>query len=179
MHITDGGELAGINPSIIERARVAAGDQGGYTLRLEQPVYVAVMSDAHSGTLRRTFYQAWTTRASDQAPQGAQWDNSSVMEEILRVRHELARLLEFANYADYALATRMAKSTGEVFAFLEQLRLASRAAAEQELCELEAVRGPGTGGLGHRLLVRAAATRTLFGLAGGAAAIFLPAARAR
>jgi oligopeptidase A len=59
------------------------------------------------------------------------------MEDILRVRHELAQLLEFANYADYALATRMAKSTAEVFAFLEQLRVASRAAAEQELRELQ------------------------------------------
>jgi oligopeptidase A len=98
-------------------------------------VYTAVMSDAHSSALRRTFYEAWSTRASDQGD--ANWDNSVVMEDILRVRHELARLLEFANYADYALATRMAKSTTEVFAFLEQLRVASRAAAEQELRELQ------------------------------------------
>jgi oligopeptidase A len=35
----------------------------------------------------------------------------------------------------------MAKSTGEVFTFLEQLRLASRAAAEQELRELEQFAG--------------------------------------
>jgi oligopeptidase A len=135
-HLTDAALLTGINPGIIERAREAAADQGGFTLKLEQPVYVAVMSDAQSGALRRTFYEAWTTRASDHSPAGAQWDNSGVMVDILRVRHELAKLLEFANYADYALATRMAKSAAEVFAFLEQLRLASRAAAEQELREL-------------------------------------------
>jgi oligopeptidase A len=134
-HVTEAAELAGINPTIIERARAAAGDAGGYRLTLEQPVYTAVMADAHSSTLRRTFYEAWTTRASDQG--NATWDNSAVIEDILRVRHELARLLEFANYADYALATRMAKSTAEVFAFLEQLRVASRAAAEQELRELQ------------------------------------------
>ncbi len=69
-HVTDVAELAGVNPAIIERARLAAGEAGGYTLKLEQPVYVAVMADAESGALRRTFYQAWTTRASDQAPQG-------------------------------------------------------------------------------------------------------------
>jgi oligopeptidase A len=141
LHVAEASELTGINPAIIERARAAAGDAGGYTLKLEQPVYVAVMSDADSGALRRTFYEAWTTRASDQAPLGARFDNSSVMEEILRVRHEVARVLEFANYADYALATRMAKSTGEVFAFLEQLRLASRTAAQQELRELEQFAG--------------------------------------
>ncbi len=134
-HVTDAAQLAGINPTIVERARAAAGDAGGYRLSLEQPVYTAVMSDAHSSALRRTFYQAWNTRASDQGD--AQWDNSAVMEDILRVRHELARLLDFASYADYALATRMAKSTAEVFAFLEQLRLASRATAERELRELQ------------------------------------------
>ncbi|HEY4338651.1 MAG TPA: M3 family metallopeptidase [Steroidobacteraceae bacterium] len=141
LHVADAAELAGINPSIIERAQAAAGAAGGYTLKLEQPVYVAVMSDADSGALRRTFYEAWTTRASDQSAQGARFDNSTVMDEILRVRHELARVLEFPSYADYALATRMAKSTAEVFTFLEQLRLASRAAAEQELRELEGFAG--------------------------------------
>jgi oligopeptidase A len=134
--VTEAAELAGINPMIIERARAAAGELGGYRLSLEQPVYTAVMADAHSSALRRTFYAAWTTRASDQGD--AQWDNSTVMEDILRVRHELAQLLAFASYADLALATRMAKSTAEVFAFLEQLRAASRAAAELELRELQA-----------------------------------------
>ncbi|MEJ0005008.1 MAG: M3 family metallopeptidase [Steroidobacteraceae bacterium] len=135
-HVTDVSELAGLNPTIIERAREAAGAEGGYTLKLEQPVYVAVMTEAPSTQLRRTFYEAWTTRASDQSPQGSAWDNTTVMEDILRVRHELAQLVDFASYADYALATRMAKTTDEVFAFLEQLRAASRPAAEQELREL-------------------------------------------
>jgi len=140
-HLTAAEELEGINPAIIERARLAAGERGGYTLGLEQPVYVAVMSDAQSAALRRTFYEAWTTRASEQSANGRQWDNSAVMEDIMRVRHELARLLDFASYADYALATRMAKTSGEVFAFLEQLRQASRPAAERELRELEAFAG--------------------------------------
>jgi len=140
-HVTDATQLAGVNPSIIERARLAAGEQGGYRLTLEQPVYVAVMSDAESPALRRTFYEAWTTRASDQAAGATQWDNAAVMEDILRVRHELARVLDFSSYADYALATRMAKTSGEVFAFLEQLRAASRPAAERELRELEIFAG--------------------------------------
>ena len=67
--VTDAAELAGVNAGIIERARAAAGEAAdGYALTLDQPVYVAVMTDAESGALRRTFYEAWTTRASDQAP---------------------------------------------------------------------------------------------------------------
>ncbi|HTV78555.1 MAG TPA: M3 family metallopeptidase [Steroidobacteraceae bacterium] len=140
-HLTDAAQLAGLNPAIVERARLAAGDAGGYRLGLEQPVYVSVMSEAQSQALRQTFYEAWTTRASDRASDGARWDNASVMEDIMRVRHELARLLDFGSYADYALATRMAKTSAEVFAFLEQLRAASRPAAERELRELEQFAG--------------------------------------
>ncbi len=45
-HVTEAAELAGHQPTIIERARAAAGAAGGYSLKLEQPVYVAVMTDA-------------------------------------------------------------------------------------------------------------------------------------
>ena len=55
----------------------------GWTLALDQPTYVAVVTDAESGELRRAFYEAWTTRASDQGPNaaplgqfGASWKTS-------------------------------------------------------------------------------------------------------
>ena len=53
-------------------------------LNLDQPSYVAVVTDAQSPALRRAFYEAWTTRASDQGPAAGRWDNSAVMEDILR-----------------------------------------------------------------------------------------------
>ena len=74
-----------------------------------------------SEPLRRAFYEAWTTRASDQGPAAGRWDNAPVMEDILRRRHEAARLLDFGNYAEYALATRMAHSVEEVLTFLHEL----------------------------------------------------------
>jgi oligopeptidase A len=59
------------------------------------------------------------------------------MEEILRRRHEAARLLDFGNYAEYALATRMAHSVQEVTAFLHELAGAARGAARKEFAQLE------------------------------------------
>jgi oligopeptidase A len=64
-----------------------------------------------------------------------------VMENILRLRHEAARILEFPNYAQYALATRMARSVDEVLAFLEELAQSARGAARKEFEELEAFAG--------------------------------------
>ena len=60
------------------------------------------------------------------------------MEEILALRHELAQLLGFANYAERSLATKMASSTDQVVEFLEDLAKRSKTMAQQELDELAA-----------------------------------------
>jgi oligopeptidase A len=142
-HVTDQNELRGLNEMLIEQAqrRAQEREMSGWVLSLDQPTYVAVMTDAESETLRRAFYEAWTTRASDQGPAAGRWDNSDVMEQILRRRHEAAQLLDFPNYAQYALATRMAHSVPEVLAFLHELAAASRSAARAEFAELEAFAG--------------------------------------
>jgi len=142
-HVTEAAQLTGLNEMLIEQARRRAAERAlpGWLLSLDQPTYVAVVTDAESEPLRRAFYEAWTTRASDQGPNAGRWDNSAVMEEILRRRHEAARLLNFNNYADYALATRMAHSADEVLKFLHELAGTARAAAQAEFAELEAFAG--------------------------------------
>jgi len=137
-HVSDQGELRGLNEILIEQARRRAHERGaaGWVLALDQPTYVAVVTDAHTETLRRAFYGAWTTRASDQGPNAGRWDNSTVMEQILRWRHEAAQLLDFPNYAQYALVTRMAGSVDEVLAFLHELAASARRAAQAEFAEL-------------------------------------------
>ncbi|HLY53877.1 MAG TPA: M3 family metallopeptidase [Steroidobacteraceae bacterium] len=139
LHVTEREELRGLNAMLTEQAQRRAREREaqGWILTLDQPTYVAVMTDAESPQLRRTFYEAWSTRASDRGPHAGRWDNSAVMEDILARRHEAARLLSFANFAEYALATRMAGSVSEVLDFLHQLARAARPAAQAEFGELE------------------------------------------
>jgi oligopeptidase A len=141
--VTDPAELAGINPVIVEQARARAASQGveGWVFLLEQPAYVAVMQDADSEKLRRDFYEAWSTRASDRGPSAGKYDNTQVMARILALRHEAARLLDFPNFAAYALATRMAPSTDAVFDFLRELARVAKPAAAREFADLEAFAG--------------------------------------
>ena len=141
--VTDRALLRGLNEMLIDQARRRAHDQRleGWILTLDQPTYVAVVTDAESEVLRRAFYEAWTTRASDQGPNAGKWDNADAMERILRKRYEAARILGFGNYAQYALATRMAHSVAEVMQFLEELARSGRPAAVKEFEELEAFAG--------------------------------------
>jgi oligopeptidase A len=142
-HVTDERELSGINPVIVEQARVRAQEKNlpGWLLALEQPTYVAVMTDADSARLRRDFYEAWSTRASDRGPSAGKFDNTGVIGKILALRHEAAQLLDFPNYAAYALATRMAPSNQAVFDFLHELARVAKPAAQREFAELEAFAG--------------------------------------
>ena len=142
-HVTDEAQLKGISPGIVAPAARRAQQQGveGWIFGLDQPTYVAVVTDAEAAPLRRVFYEAWSTRASDRGPSAGRFDNTPVMEDILRLRHEAARLLDFKSYAEYALADRMAHTVPEVVAFLRQLAAAARTSAVAELAELELYAG--------------------------------------
>jgi oligopeptidase A len=140
-HVTDVSELAGLPPAIIERARgaAAAKDLQGWLFSLDAPNYLAAMMHADSEALRRDFYTAWVTRASDQGQ--TRWDNSTLMEEILALRHARAQLVGFDSFAEYSLATKMADSVQQVEAFLKQVADLSRPAARREFDELQQFAG--------------------------------------
>ena len=142
--VTDATELAGLPAQLVARAAALAASDGpaqGWRLPLDGPTYTAVLTHAHHEPLRREFYEAWNTRASDRGPQAGQYDNSARMEDILRLRHEAAQLLGFANYADLSVATKMADSVDEVLVFLTDLADRYRTAATKELAELTAFAG--------------------------------------
>jgi oligopeptidase A len=141
--VTDSSELAGLPANTIDRAAADAreANQAGWLFKLDQPTYMTVMASAESAQLRRDIYEAWLTRASELGPSAGRFDNGPIIAEILPLRHELARLVGFKNFADYALATRMAKSSKQVLAFLDDLARRCLPAARQEFSDLEEFAG--------------------------------------
>ncbi|HEY5623142.1 MAG TPA: M3 family metallopeptidase [Gammaproteobacteria bacterium] len=137
-HETDSEALAGLPSDLLERARRAAREKQleGWLLALDPPTFVAVQTHAESEALRRQFYAAWVTRASDQGPNAGQWDNRALIAEILELRHEASKLLGFDNYAELSLATKMAGTPAKVLEFLENLAVKSKPVAQRELEEL-------------------------------------------
>jgi oligopeptidase A len=143
LHIENESELAGLPAPIIARAKAAAEakQQTGWLFSLDAPNYQAVMMHAEHEPLRRELYQAWNTRASDQGTHAGKWDNTPLMEQILALRFELANLVGYPSYAEYSLASKMAKSVGEVTAFLDQLAVVGKPAAQREFDELTKLAG--------------------------------------
>ncbi|WP_405235239.1 M3 family metallopeptidase [Lentisalinibacter orientalis] len=139
LHVEDEGRLAGLPAGARQRARAAAEAAGldGWKFSLDQPTYQAVLTHADDEDLRRTYYEAWVTRASDTGPHDPAHDNAPLIEEILALRHEAAALTGFDNYAEYSLASKMAPGVDAVLEFLSELAERSLPAAKDEVAAVE------------------------------------------
>jgi oligopeptidase A len=131
--------FAGLPGRVVAAARACAEEQGepGWRFTLEIPSYQAMMTYCDNRTLRQTFYHAYHTRASDIGPTGGRWDNGPIIEETIALRHELAQLLGFANYAEKSLAKKMADTPQQVLDFLNDLVQRVHPQGAHELSELQ------------------------------------------
>jgi len=137
-HVTDESELAGLPASAraLLAQNAANKDLDGWRVTLDAPSFIAVLTYADNRALRESVYRAFSTRASDTGPNGGEFDNSALMDEILALRHESAQLLGFANYADKSLAKKMADSPAEIETFLLDLADRTKDQARAELAEI-------------------------------------------
>ncbi len=139
-HVVDVSELDGLPEYALNSAREEAQRRHipGWVITLKAPSYLAIMQHAKHRNLREEIYTAYVARASDAGPHAGCWDNSTIMVEILKKRHEEAVLLGFNNYAELSLATKMAKTPTEVLEFLKNLSQLAKDAAKKEVDELRA-----------------------------------------
>jgi oligopeptidase A len=129
-------ELNGLPEDVLQAAREAAeaGGKSGWLFTLKAPSYMPVMQFAENRALREKIYRAYATRASEFGK--AEWDNSPLMDEIIRLRGEEAELLGFANYGELSLASKMAETPAQVINFMRELAQRARPFAERDLAEL-------------------------------------------
>lgn len=128
--ITDEADVAGIPESDLEDAKFEEEGATKYRFTLQMPSYIAYMTYGPNRMIREELYRAYTTRA----PQ-----NGAIIDELMALRQESAKLLGFENYAEYSLASKMAPSTESVINFLNSLIEASRKQGMRELEELRAI----------------------------------------
>lgn len=136
--ITDVAELAGMPESALAAAQAAAEakEQEGYLLTLDIPSYLPVMTYCDNQDLRRELYEAYVTRASDRGPNAGKWDNTEIITEQLKLRHEIARMLGFSTYSEKSLSTKMAETPDQVLGFLNDLAVKAKPQGEREVEEL-------------------------------------------
>lgn len=122
------GELAGVDPAWLAKQKREA--DGGYSLPLDEPPYVMVMTNARSEPARQRYFVARSNKGG--------MKNLAILDEAYKLRRELAGLYGLPSFADFVLRRRMAGSPRVVAKFLDDVHAAIASVERRELDELGA-----------------------------------------
>ncbi|MGB3533718.1 MAG: M3 family metallopeptidase [Microcoleaceae cyanobacterium] len=140
--LKDKEEVVGLPPSLLslaaasarsEGAEEATPEQGPWRITLDFPSFGPFLKYSKRRDLRETVYKAFMSRASS-----GELNNYPLIERILELRQEKAKILGFKSFAELSLASKMAPGVDAVEELLEELRGASYDAAVNEFEELKA-----------------------------------------
>lgn len=136
MLITDKSKLAGLPEGALEAAAGLAKSKNkeGWLFTLNMPSYLPFMKYADNRELRKELNIAYNSKAF----KGNEFDNQENVRKMAALRLEMAKLLGYKNYADYALERRMAMNQAGVYKLLDDLYEASFKKANQEKAEVQA-----------------------------------------
>lgn len=131
-------ELAGLPARDLAGARRRARDRGqdGCLLTIDPRSFRAALQGLHDRALRKALYEAYTTRASDRGPCSGRFDNTPILSEMLELRHELAVLHGFANFAELALTDGVIPVPDEAERYLLGYHQGTKARARAALDQL-------------------------------------------
>lgn len=119
LHLTEESDLSGLPAMIIEAAaeEAKAKELEGWVITLDAPSMIPFMQYSDRRDLREQLWRAYNSRSF-----GGEHDNTEILKRIANLRLELANLLGYPSYADYALERRMAGSSQRVNEFLDELQ---------------------------------------------------------
>ena len=134
--IEDKAQVSGIPDDVLQTAAEAAqkDNKSGWKFTLHAPSYIPVLQYADHRDLRENMYRAYLTRAAEF--EHPEWDNARLIEQILSLRDEEAKLLGYGNFAELSLVTKMATSPKQVLDFLNDLAAKAKPFAEKDIAEL-------------------------------------------
>ncbi len=119
--ITDQKDLSGLPESIIEAAEAEAKgrelEDNSWAFTLHAPSLRPFLKYSDNRALREEIWRASGTLCAT----GDKNDNQEIVKRIAELRLQIAQLLGYNTYADYALDNRMAHSAQTVNDFLEEL----------------------------------------------------------
>jgi peptidyl-dipeptidase Dcp len=130
--IDNADDLKGLPAGLIE---TAANDKGQWVFTLKNPSIMGFLQYADNRTLREQILTAYATRANH----NNELDNKKVIEQVVKLRLEKARIMGYNTYADYVLDDCMAKNPTNVYQLLGGIWTPALKKAKEEAAEQQAL----------------------------------------
>lgn len=130
----DDSSLLHLPESDLEEARKEARrrkSKAKFVFTLSPPSVQAVLKYCTNRSVRELFYKKNNSIAVE-----GKTDNRPVIQRVLHLRREKAKLLGFKNYVEYVLQLRMAKSPREILSMLNKIFVRGHAKAQNEMKEM-------------------------------------------
>ena len=137
MLIEDESDLSGLPESVKNGAAevaVSKGHEGLWAFTLDKPSWIPFLQYAYSRDKRKELYTAWMNRGKSD-----EYNTTPIVNEILVLREEKAKLLGFNNFAEYAVSKNMAKTPDRVYELLLGLWEPALEKAKAEGAELQSM----------------------------------------
>ncbi|WP_417624869.1 M3 family metallopeptidase [Paremcibacter congregatus] len=131
-------QLAGLPDSVVTAAAAAAkadGKEGQYAFANTRSSMDPFLTYSTERDLRKTVWNNYYNRGDN----GGEFDNNTIIAEILKLRDERVGLLGYDNYAQWRLENRMAKTPERAAALMESVWPAAIARVDQEVADMQAV----------------------------------------
>lgn len=122
-------ELDGLSQEFLDGLK-KVGDV--FLVGMASPIFMPIMEQARSETTRQKMWTAFKRRGGTK--------NVALIEQIVKLRADAARLLGYPTSADYEIEIRMAKNAQAVREFYDKLRPIVRTKAKLDLDELTAAK---------------------------------------
>jgi oligopeptidase A len=111
----------------------ATAESGPWIVTLDYPSYGPCMQHLKNRDIREKIYKASLTKASS-----GDTDNTVIINDIMRKKKGVAKMLGYDTYAELSLAQKMAPDVDTVLNMIKMLREKSLPAAQKEFEELKA-----------------------------------------
>lgn len=131
-------DLEGLPQTSIDAAAEAAkeaGKEGKWIFTLDKPSLIPFLQYAKNRELREKIYRGYFMRGDNDNKN----DNKKIIDEIVNLRIEKAKLLGFTNFAQYVVEQNMAKTPETVNDFLIKLWTPALKVSKNELVDMQKI----------------------------------------
>ena len=120
-------------PKAVREAAKVDNSEDKFLFTLHKPSLIPFLTYSKNRELREKLYKAYLNRCNNDN----EHDNKAIINDMVRLRIEKAKLLGYKSFSDYVISEQMAGTPKAVYALLEDIFQQANEKAKRELAEME------------------------------------------